>query len=107
MIVRIWHGWTTALAADRYQHLLLTTILPGIEAKNVAGYRGARLLRRTDGDEIEFVTMMRFDSLDAVRAFAGADYETAYVPGAARELLSRFDPRAQHYDLAADREDLG
>ncbi len=107
MIVRIWHGWTAPLAADQYQHLLLTTIFPGIAAKNVAGYRGIQLLRRADGDEVEFVTMMRFDSLDQVRAFAGADYETAYVPAAARELLNRFDPRAQHYEIAADLEDLG
>ena len=102
MVARVWHGWTVTANADRYEHLLLSTIFPGIAAKNIAGYRGIRLLRRAGEQEVEFITMMLFDSLDAVRAFAGADYQTAYVPAAARELLSRFDAQSQHYDLRAD-----
>ena len=99
MIARIWHGWTTPENADSYESLLETEVFPGIEAKDVAGYRGIRLLRRATGDEVEFVTMMLFDSLDEVRAFAGEDYETAYVPPAARRLLARFDERSAHYEL--------
>ncbi|MEZ4588099.1 MAG: hypothetical protein R2909_17110 [Gemmatimonadales bacterium] len=103
MIVRIWHGWTTPANADTYERLLNEEIFPGIEAKNVAGYRGIQLLRRVVGDEVEFVTVMRFDSLDAVRAFAGEDHETAYVPQKARAVLARFDARSQHYEVRADR----
>lgn len=102
MIVRIWHGWTEPANADTYEHLLRETIFPGIAARNVAGYRGIQLLRRPlDTGEVEFVTLMTFDSLDDVRAFAGDDYETAYVPPQARAVLKRFDERSQHYDVRA------
>ena len=103
MIIRIWHGWTTPANADAYERLLEEEIFPGIEAKNVAGYRGIQLLRRVVGDEVEFVTAMRFDSLSAVRAFAGEDYEAAYVPSKARAVLARFDARSQHYEVRAER----
>lgn len=100
MIKRIWRGWTSASNADAYETLLKAEIFPGIAAKNVAGYRGIELLRRplADGD-VEFVTIMTFDSLDAVRAFAGEDYEAAYVPASARAVLARFDRRAAHYEV--------
>lgn len=98
MILRIWHGWTTPANADAYETLLRTRIFPGIEAKGVEGYRGIELLRRPLDEEVEFVTIMRFDSWEAVQAFAGDDYETAYVPAAAREVLSRFDARSAHYE---------
>lgn len=100
MIGRIWHGWTTGANADVYEKLLLTEIFPGIAAKGVAGYRGIQLLRRPLGpDEVEFLTIMFFDSWEAVKEFAGEDYETAYVPPKAREVLSRFDDRSQHYEI--------
>lgn len=102
MIQRVWHGWTPPDRADAYETLLRTEILPGIRARNVAGYRSVTLLRRRVGEEVEFVTVMTFDSLDAVRAFAGEDYETAVVPPKARSLLSRFDERSQHYEIRAD-----
>ncbi|MGH7709823.1 MAG: antibiotic biosynthesis monooxygenase [Gemmatimonadaceae bacterium] len=100
MIERVWHGWTASENADTYERLLKTEIFPGIAAKNVSGYRGIRLLRRplANGD-VEFLTIMTFDSLDAVRAFAGEDYETAYVPASARAVLARFDERSLHYEL--------
>ena len=104
MIARIWHGWTTPDNADRYEALLLGTVFPGIAAKNVAGYRGIRLLRRAAGPEVEFITIMTFDSLESIRAFSGDDYERAYVPDAARQLLARFDDRAQHYQVRAERD---
>jgi len=101
MIARIWHGWTTPGNADAYQELLEQMIFPGIAAKAVRGYLGIELLRRPLGDsgEVEFLTLMRFDSLEAVREFAGADFETAYVPAEARELLARFDARSAHYEV--------
>jgi heme-degrading monooxygenase HmoA len=97
MIGRLWHGWTTHENADAYEALLRREVLPGIH--RVPGYLGAYLLRRDAGPEVEFVTMTLFDSWDAVREFAGADFEAAVVPAAARALLARFDARSVHYDV--------
>jgi antibiotic biosynthesis monooxygenase (ABM) superfamily enzyme len=69
----------------------------------VPGYLGADLLRREDGDEIAFVTITRFESLESVRAFAGEDYEQAVVEPEARRLFSRFDERSEHYEIVIDR----
>ena len=99
MIVRLWHGWTAPEHADAYERLLQEEIFRGIAARAIAGYHGIELLRRSVGGEVEFVTLMRFDSIEAVRAFAGEDYEVAVVPPAARRLLARFDPRSAHFDL--------
>ena len=99
MISRIWHGWTTRENADAYETLLRTEIISGIATRSIQGYRGIHLLRRDVDDGVEFVTIMWFDSLDAVRAFAGDDYEVAVVPPKARQLLSRFDARSSHYQV--------
>jgi heme-degrading monooxygenase HmoA len=99
MISRIWHGWTTLENADAYENLLKTEIFPGIAAKNVSGYREIQLLRRPLGDEVEFITIMIFDSPEAVKEFAGEDYEKSYVPDTARKVLSRHDERSQHYEV--------
>ena len=100
MIARIWHGWTTIENADRYESLLKAEIFPGIAARGVAGYKEIQLFRRPlDHNEVEFVTIMWFDSWDAVKQFAGEDYELAYVPQKAREVLARFDDRTQHYEV--------
>lgn len=104
MISRIWHGWTTPENADAYEALLKSEIFVGIQERQISGYQGIYLLRRDEGGEVEFVTIMWFDSLDAVRAFAGEDYETAVVPPKARALLSRFDARSQHYEVRLDRQ---
>jgi heme-degrading monooxygenase HmoA len=101
MIGRVWHGWTTRGNADAYEALLRTKILPGIH--RVAGHEGAYLLRRDAGDEVEFVTLTFFTSMDAVRAFAGQDHEVAVVPAEARRLLSRFDERSVHYEVVVGR----
>jgi heme-degrading monooxygenase HmoA len=98
MIARLWHGWTSRENAEAYEALLRGEILPGIH--RVAGYRGAHLLRRDQEDEVEFVTLTLFDSMDAVRAFAGEDFEEAVVPQEARALLARFDQRSMHYEIA-------
>ena len=99
MISRIWHGWTTRENADAYEKLLRTEIFSGIAKRSIQGYRGIHLLRRNVDDGVEFVTIMWFDSLDAVRAFAGEDYEAAVVPPKARQLLSRFDLHSAHYEV--------
>ncbi|HZP20953.1 MAG TPA: antibiotic biosynthesis monooxygenase [Bauldia sp.] len=98
MIFRLWHGWTSPANADAYQRIVQEEVFAMIAAKQVAGYRGIDLLRRRVGDEVEFVTIMRFDTLDNVKAFAGEDYERSFVPPQARAVLKRFDDRAQHYD---------
>ena len=105
MICRIWHGWTAPADADAYEALLKSEILTGIQDRRIAGYRGIQLMRRSLGDEVEFVTIMWFDSVDAVRTFAGNDYERAVVPPKARLLLSRFDERSQHYDVKTEMKD--
>jgi len=105
MIGRIWHGRTKPENADRYERLLKEGIFPGIAAKKVSGYRGIQLSRRPiDNEEVEFVTNMWFDSWEAVKQFSGEDYERAYVPSKAREVLARFDERSQHYEI---KERLG
>ena len=103
MTLRIWHGWTAPGNADAYEALLKDEIFTGIGARRIEGYRGIELLRRDGAGEVEFVTIMRFDSTDSVREFAGADYEAAVVPAAARALLARFDARSQHYELREAR----
>lgn len=99
MISRIWHGWTTPANAGAYEELLKEEIFMGIKNREIPGFRGIQLLRRDRGGEVEFVTIMRFDSLDAVRSFAGEDYEVAVVPPKARALLAHFDERSQHYEV--------
>ncbi len=101
MIARLWHGWTAPQNADAYEDFLRTKMFPSIH--RVPGYLGADLLRRADGEEIAFVTITRFESLDVVRAFAGEAYEQAVVEPEARELLSRFDARSEHYEIVIDR----
>ena len=103
MIRRVWHGWTSPENADAYETLLKEEIFVGISDRNIRGYHGIQLLRRTVGNEVEFMTIMTFDDLDAVREFAGVDYEAAYVPAKARTLLARFDERSQHYEVRAER----
>jgi antibiotic biosynthesis monooxygenase (ABM) superfamily enzyme len=103
MISRIWHGWTTPGNADAYEALLKEEIFVGIQNRHIRGFKGIQLLRRQAGDEVEFVTIMTFDSLDAVREFAGEDYKVAVVPEKARAILSHFDARSQHYEVRAER----
>jgi quinol monooxygenase YgiN len=99
MIERIWHGWTTRGNADAYERLLRGRIVPAILGRGIAGFHGIDLMLREAGDEVEFVTVMRFESTAAVRAFAGDDHEKAVVPADARALLARFDETAAHYEV--------
>jgi heme-degrading monooxygenase HmoA len=103
VISRIWHGWTTSDNADKYEALLKEEIFVGIQNRHIRGFRSIQLLRRNVGTEVEFVTIMLFDSLDAVREFAGEDYEACVVPNSARAILSRFDERSQHYEIREER----
>jgi antibiotic biosynthesis monooxygenase (ABM) superfamily enzyme len=103
MIGRIWHGYTVPENADAYEELLREEIFTGIRDREIPGFREIQLFRRPLGDEVEFITIMWFDSLEAVRLFAGEDYETAVVPPKARAILKRFDERSQHYEVRERR----
>jgi heme-degrading monooxygenase HmoA len=104
MISRVWHGWTTRENADAYQDSLTAEVLPGIH--RVQGYRGAYLLRRDAGDEVEFVTITLFDDMSAVRKFAGDDYEVAVIHPEAGKLLSHYDARSAHYETILTPEQV-
>ena len=102
-VKRVWHGWTAPENADAYEELLHREIFPGIEAKGIAGLRCIELFRRELDGEVEFVTIMSFDSLDNVIAFRGKDYEKAYIPESAQKLLKRQEARASHFKAVEKR----
>jgi heme-degrading monooxygenase HmoA len=104
MIFRIWHGWTTAGNANAYEALLRAEVLPGIH--RIAGFHGAYLLRKTAGDDVEFITICVFDDYEAVRRFAGDDYAVAVVPPHAQKLLLRYDARAEYYEVLMTPEQV-
>ena len=104
MICRLWRGWTTLENADVYERIVREEVIPGIEARAIPGFRHIDLMRRDLGGEVEFQTLMWFDSLDAIKAFVGEDYAVSHVPDAARAVLSRFDDRAAHYEVIDRRE---
>ena len=104
MVGRIWHGYTTPEKADDYFRILTSEVIPGIAAMKLPGYHSIQVLRREMADEVEFITIMWFDSLENIKSFTGADYEVAHVPAPAREVLKRFDPRSQHYELIHQQE---
>jgi len=97
MIARTWHGYTTPSDADAYETTLRAEILPGI--KEVPGYLGCYILRRPSGDEVEFVTMLLWESLGALQAFAGSNYERAIVPAERSRFLLHYDERSAHYQV--------
>jgi len=101
VIARIWHGYTKPEDADSYEAQLKPDLLPGVSAK--PGFRGSYLLRRNIGDEVEFITVLLWDSLDHVRALTGPDYEAAVIPQERRKYLKRFDAKAAHYEVISAR----
>ena len=104
MICRLWRGWTTAENADAYEWIVRTSVIPEIEARAIPGFRHIDLMKRDLGEEVEFQTLMWFDSLDAIKAFVGEDYEVSHVPEGARAVLERFDGRAAHYQVIDRRQ---
>jgi antibiotic biosynthesis monooxygenase (ABM) superfamily enzyme len=99
MIARIWHGYTKPEHADAYEALLKPELLPGIS--KVPGYIGSYLLRKPTGTEVEFITIMLWDSIEAIRAIAGANYETAVIPEERLQYLAHFDARSEHYEVTS------
>ena len=101
MIARVWYAWTKPEQADAYERFLRDDIFPALRNRSYDGLRGLDLLRRSAGLEIEFVTIIWFNSLDNVCSFAGADYERAVVADEDRRLLSRFSEHVHHFDVSA------
>jgi heme-degrading monooxygenase HmoA len=99
MIARIWHGYTKPENADEYEATLKPELLPGIN--KIPGYRGSFLLRRSTGDETEFIIIMIWDSLDAIRTVAGPNYEAAIIPEDRLKYLSRYDTQSSHYEVTS------
>ena len=102
-IKRVWHGWTTIDNAAKYQDFLLNEVIPGIEAKKIPGFRKFEVLRIDLQDEVEFVTIITFDSLENVIALQGKKYKKSYIPDAAQKVLKRWDLEVPHYDLIETR----
>ena len=103
MICRIWRGWATPQRASTYEAIVRGEVIPGIEAMGIPGFRHIDLLRRDLGSEVEFTTLMWFDSLDDVRRFMGEDYTLSHVPPAARAALAQFDERAAQHEVVERR----
>jgi len=99
MICRLWRGWTTSENAAVYEAIVRGEVIPGIEARRIPGFRHIDLMRRDLGDEVEFQTLMWFDSLEAIKAFVGEDHAVSHVPDAARAVLARCDERAAHFEV--------
>ena len=98
MITRLWRGWTTIENADAYERFLLGEVFPSM--REISDFRGADVLRRSEHDEVAFITLTRFDSLSAIKAFAGEDHETPVLEPQALALLARYEQRALHFDTA-------
>jgi heme-degrading monooxygenase HmoA len=99
MIARHWRGWTTTANADAYENLLKTKVMPDL--KTIEGYRGGYILRSEEPDQTEFVVVNFFESLDAIKRFAGEEYATPVFEPEARALLCRIEPVARHYEVRA------
>ena len=97
MIARVWRGYTKPEHADSYEAMLKPELLPGLS--KVKGFRGSYLFRRDLGNEVEFITIILWESLDSIRAVAGQDYETAVIPEERRKYLARWEEKASHYDV--------
>jgi heme-degrading monooxygenase HmoA len=103
MIARIWHGWTNKQNAASYESLLKEEIFIAIGNRKIEGFHKIELLKRPLDKEVEFVTIMWFHSIDAIKAFAGEEYEKAVVPQKAQQLLLRYDALSQHYEVTESK----
>lgn len=104
MICRLWRGWTSHENAGPYEAVVRNQVIPGIEERRIPGFLHIDLMKRDLGAEVEFQTLMWFESLDSIIAFMGDDYSLSHVPPEARAVLSRFDDRAAHFEVIDRRE---
>jgi len=99
MITRVWRGWTSTGNAEAYERFLLTELFPSM--RTIPGFLGADVLRREEDGEVGFITLTRFESLDAIRAFAGDDFGTPVLEPTALALVSHYEPQAHHYETSS------
>lgn len=99
MITRMWRGWTSRTDADDYERFLLEELFPSM--RSIEGFMGAEVLRRFEGEEVAFVTLTRFGSLDDIRAFAGNSLDVPVIESRAAELLAHYDQHARHFDTSS------
>src|SRR5262245_14817743 len=104
MIVRVWFGRTHPQAADSYIEHVTQRVLPSIAT--IPGNRGALVLRRDDGREMEFAVLTMWDSLDAVKQFAGPQPDVAVVEPAAKALLAKFDDTVRHFEVVYETRSM-
>ena len=104
MLCRFWRGWTTQSNADIYESTLKDMIIKEIEEREIVGYERFQLFRNDKNDEVEFITIMYFKTLEGIKQFAGEDYTRAFLPEWERKLLSRFDERVEIIELKIDEE---
>jgi len=98
-IIRTWRGWTTIEDAPLYEDMLINEVFPAVKKKGVEGLEKVSISTQEKKDEVEFFLVLQFDCLDSVKAFAGEEYEIAYIPENAQRVLLRYDIRAKHYEL--------
>lgn len=98
-ILRVWRGWTTIENASIYEDMLIQEVFPAVKSKGVQGPEKVSISTKRKKNTVEFFLILQFDSLDSVKAFAGENYETAYIPENAKRVLLRYDERAEHYEF--------
>ncbi len=109
MICRVWRGWTSPENAAAYQSLLTGEIMPEILGRGIPGLiRYQAVQRAADGDdgapEVEHMTLIWFESLDAVRGFVGDEIERANMPKKAAAILKRWDARVAHFEVFGEAD---
>jgi antibiotic biosynthesis monooxygenase (ABM) superfamily enzyme len=100
MIARIWYGWTSRQNAEKYERLLREEVLLEIAKRSIPGYKGAEIfIREAENEEVEFITLLRFETIEAVKTFAGKDYEKPVIPPECKKLLKRHSEKSRHYRI--------
>lgn len=98
-IIRTWRGWTTKKNAPIYEDMLVNEVFPAVKKKGVEGLEKVSISTQEKKNEVEFFLVLQFDCLDSVKAFAGEDYEIAYIPENAQRVLLKYDKMANHYEF--------
>lgn len=98
-IIRTWKGYTSIENAPIYKEMLVNEVFPAVKKKGVDGLEKVSISVQNKSDEVEFFLVLQFESLNAVKTFAGENYEIAYIPDNAKEVLSRYDEKAEHYEF--------